>query len=79
MQIARFLAGVSGTNTNGGEAYSGKWGGEAGSPTDGNNFLGIAFAPILWLLYGAFLEVSRCHVHNTHRQFCKANDMEMLL
>lgn len=26
MQIARFLAGVSGTNINGGEAYSGKVG-----------------------------------------------------
>lgn len=52
---------------------------KAGSPTNGNNFPGIAFAPILWLLCGAFLEVFQCHVHDPRRQFCKANDMEMLL
>lgn len=80
MQIARFLPGVLGTNINGGEGRPTlvRWE-KAGSPTNGNNFPGIAFAPILWLSCGDFLEVSRCHVHNTHRQFCKANDVEMLL
>lgn len=80
MQIARFLTGVLGTNINGGEGRPTqvRWE-KAGSPTNNNNFPGIAFAPILWLSCGAFLEVSRCHVHNTRRQFCKSNDVEMLL
>lgn len=52
---------------------------KAGNPMDGKDFPGIVLTPIFWLLYGAFLEVSGCHKHNTCRQFCKANDMEMLL